>query len=360
VTVTDHRFASQLLDRAVTDPVDAITRLIGVYSTALTSHLALIARLDGYKPADLDKGLLEERSIVRLGAMRGSGYFIPTELVPVVVGATSMRRERIFRDIVGKLMDRRTYESLAKKVEKVVEGREITTADIRKEVGDERFGEHFRYVVQLMSTECRLIVTRTSGTWRSNRTFNALWSDWLPDVDPFAMDEDTARTRLAEMYFAAHGPATVEDFAWWSGLGKEAASKAADIEMPKQSGASTPKGVRLLPIWDGLFLTYKDRSPVIPDGFYDHVYDRSGNPTSVLLVDGVAAGQWDLTIERGNHEVKVAPFRTFTAGTWKLIDAEIERLATALDASDMKVVRLKKAPAIDDKWNRFMSPLKDA
>lgn len=354
---TDVQFANQLLDRTVTDPLRAIERLIGVYSTAPTSHLALIARVDGYKPEHLDKLLLEDRSIVRMGAMRGSGYFIPTGLVPTVIGATKARRETVYRNIVGKLMDRKTYEALARKVEKVLGGRELTTSDIRKEVGDDKHGEHFRYVVQLMSTECRLVTTRTSGAWRSNRTFNALWSEWLPGIDPDGEDEDEAKRKLAELYFAAHGPASVEDFAWWSGLKKEAASVVPDV-LPKTKSADRAEGVRLLPIWDGLFLTHKDRSHAVPDELYTHIYDASGNPTSVVVVDGVAAGYWDLNVDKKGHLVKVAPFERFSAATWSAIESEIERLGVAIDA-DIEVRRVAKAGPLGPEWNRFMSPLKD-
>lgn len=354
---TDVQFANQLLDRSVTDPLGAIERLIGVYSTAPTSHLALIARVDGYKPEHLDRLLLEDRSIVRMGAMRGSGYFIPTELVPTVIGATKARRETVYRSIVGKLMDRRSYEGLARKVEKVLEGRELTTSDLRKEVGDEKHGEHFRYVVQLMSTECRIVATRTSGTWRSNRTFNALWSEWLPDVDPDGEDEDKAKRKLAELYSAAHGPASVEDLAWWSGLKKGAASVVPD-NLSRSKDAGRAEGVRLLPIWDGLFLTHKDRSHAVPDELYSHVYDASGNPTSVVVVDGVAAGYWDLTVDKKRHLVKVAPFSRFSAATWGAIEVEVERLGAAIDAT-IEIRRVEHAGPLGTEWNRFMSPLKD-
>lgn len=354
---TDLQFANQLLDRRVTDPLVAIEQLIGIYSTAPTSHLGLIARIEGYRPEHLDKLLLEDRSIVRIGAMRGSGYFIPTDLVPTIIGATKARRDRVYRDIIGKLMDLKTYESLARKVEKVLAGREMTTSDIRKEIGNERTGDHIRYVVQLMSTECRLVTTRTSGTWRSNRTFNALWSEWLPDVDPDGEDEDAAKKKLAELYLASHGPASVEDLAWWSGIKKDAAA-ALPEPLPEAKRAGRAEGVRLLPIWDGLFLTHKDRSHAVPEKLYSHVYDASGNPTSVVVVDGVAAGHWDLTVAKKQHVVKVAPFTRFSSATWSAIESEIERLGVAIDA-DIEFRRVAKADPLGTEWNRFMSPLRD-
>ena len=40
--------------------------------------------------------------------------------------------------------------------------------------------------------------------------------EWLPATPPRSREESLAE--LARRYFASHGPATVRDFAWWSGL----------------------------------------------------------------------------------------------------------------------------------------------
>jgi hypothetical protein len=244
----------------------------------------------------------------------------------------------------------------------------MTTADIRKAVNDADYDKHLRYVVQLMTAQCRLVATRTSGTWRSNLTYNAVWSDWLPKVDPWKATPQKAKRDLVKLYFTAHGPATVADFAWWSGLRTEAAELVAGANLPELGDGyygslpdSRPsRGVRLLPIWDSLFLTHKDRTHAVSDEMYRYVYDASGNPTSIVVVAGVAAGHWDLSIEKGRHRVKVAPFGTFSGATWKAVRQEVERLGTILDAADIVLERCTTtAPIADAEWNRFMSPLRD-
>ena len=363
---TKAQFVNQLLDRRAPDLLQAITDLIGIYSTSPTSHLGLAARIDGFTPDALDR-LVTDKVIVRMGAMRGSGYFIPVELVPTIVAAIGTRREAIFSEIVGKMMSARTYERLAKKIEKIVAGDELTTAQIRKAVKEPRYDEHIRYVIRLMTTECRLVPTRTSGTWRSNLIYLARWSEWFPEVDPWSVEPDQARRELARRFFRAHGPATVEDFAWWSGLKKGAAEvvAAAGIDEVERGyfgaipDAKSAKGVRLLPIWDGLFLTHKDRTHAVSDELYHHVYDPSGNPTSVVVVNGVAAGHWDLKVTKSHHLIKVAPFERFSGQTKRAIGTEVERLASALGAADVELRWVKKAGPLGTEWNRFMSPLRD-
>ena len=54
-----------------------------------------------------------------------------------------------------------------------------------------------------------------------------LMDEWLPATPPRSREESLAE--LARRYFASHGPATVRDFAWWSGLA--AADAALALEM---------------------------------------------------------------------------------------------------------------------------------
>ena len=360
-------YRNQALDRKLTDPLEFIQAL-DLYSTAPTSHLGLVARVKGYEVGHLE-ALIEARAVVAMGAMRGSGYFVPVDLIPVVTGATTGRRQTVQKQAIGSGLNRRAYDRLARRVEKVLAGREMDSAAIKKEVkpkeGDEAYV--FQWVMRLMTDECRLVRTRTTGSWRSNKAVYRLWDEWLPDVDPFAMSEDHACDELARIYFDAHGPATIADFGWWSGLKKPAnvveragIPELGDGYFGRMKRVPVPTGVRLLPYWDGAFLTLRDRTHVVSDDLYGMVYDKSGNPAPVVLVDGRAQGVWSLQDDKKRMEVRAAPFRSFTAATWKEIEAEADLIARATRAPDVDVVRCSDPPPIaGGRWNLFMSPLKD-
>ena len=62
-----------------------------------------------------------------------------------------------------------------------------------------------------MAAECRIVRSTSAASWRSNRLAYAAWADWLPDLDPLAMDELSAQRELVRRYVAAYGPVDLED-----------------------------------------------------------------------------------------------------------------------------------------------------
>src|SRR5204863_3020434 len=85
---------------------------------------------------------------------------------------------------------------------------------------------------------------------------------------------------LASRYFASHGPATLRDFAWWSGLTVAQARKGiehAPLEPREADGltywaadwdaaAGSPPATFLLPNYDEYVIAYKDRALMLPPG----------------------------------------------------------------------------------------------
>jgi Winged helix DNA-binding domain len=54
-----------------------------------------------------------------------------------------------------------------------------------------------------------------------------LLEEWVPESKDLERDE--ALANMAKRYFKGHGPATVQDFVWWSGL--KVADAKAGVEM---------------------------------------------------------------------------------------------------------------------------------
>ncbi|NUT55641.1 MAG: winged helix DNA-binding domain-containing protein, partial [Thermoleophilia bacterium] len=85
--VTRHR-----LDPAAraSSPLEVARSLVCLHATdAVTVFLSVHARSDRVEPADVERALYEERSLVRLLAMRRTLWAVPRDLLPVVFAAAT-------------------------------------------------------------------------------------------------------------------------------------------------------------------------------------------------------------------------------------------------------------------------------
>jgi|ERR1044072_3328098 hypothetical protein len=115
----------------------------------------------------------------------------------------------------------------------------------------------------------------------------ALLEERAPAGKTFNRDE--ALAELTRRYFRSHGPATVQDFVWWSGLTVDDAKRGiAQVGIPRSTGTKQ-SSAHLLPAFDEYFVAYKDRQVAAgPLSTWDVL-----GPT--FIVDGIAAGKWKRT-----------------------------------------------------------------
>ena len=151
----------------------------------------------------------------------------------------------------------------------------------------------------------------------------ALFEEWVPP-HPGSRGRDQALQELATRYFISHGPATVQDFAWWSGLAMADARAGLEAASPRLEKAAVGKsvywfpghtagvgpGAWLLPGFDEYLLGYKDRDAVLDPQHAEKIIPGGNGvflPTVVL--DGRVAGTWKRTIRKRGALVTVTPFR---------------------------------------------------
>jgi hypothetical protein len=297
-----------------------------------------------------------------------------------------------------------TPEDYANAVERtlaLLQDQNLSTSQIKKALSPLKPAvEHvFSQLLSRMESEGLLIHGRTRGSWKSGQSEWAALENWLPGFDLDALSPEEARCELARRYFSSYGPASAADLRWWSGFsanetaetlkGLEAelasvqvaglpgeyfllqadleALLAAPGEHPWQDG---PR-LSLLPVWDAYMMAYRERARILDRARYDRVYDRSGNCAPVILLDGRAAGVWDLEEEPGAITVKAAFFEAPPAEVWEALRQAADRLAAALrnaagrrspSAGEEKAVLLRCAPPpslAGASQNRFHFPLRE-
>jgi hypothetical protein len=161
------------------------------------------------------------------------------------------------------------------------------------------------------------------GPMRGKQPVFVLLDEWLPAAAPLAREE--ALAALALRYFGSHGPATLQDFAWWTGLpmadaraGYEAV-KAQLLEERNgeksywRAGATPPMHVdapstHLLPGFDEYVLGYSDRSDIMEREQEKLISGVNAVFAYTMILDGRVAGTWKRTLRKSTVEITLAPF----------------------------------------------------
>jgi DNA glycosylase AlkZ-like len=165
-----------------------------------------------------------------------------------------------------------------------------------------------------------------------------LLDEWAPDArtpaDPMA--------ELAARYFTSHGPATVRDFGWWSGLSLAEVREAIERAGPALAAAeldgkaywhgagqdpgAVPDGVHLLPAFDEYTVAYSDRSVLVGGRPVPH--GDLLNP--VMVLGGLAVGLWRRSLGGGTVTIQLAPFGTISTRDRERFREEAERYGAFL------------------------------
>jgi hypothetical protein len=317
--------------------------------------------MTGFEIDALDRAIEIDRSLVRVRAMRHSVYTFPHDQLVVALTATRREGVQMMKSASRSVGD--AYFELATAVESALADAEgpLPSAEIREKVdSDKKFGGRFSLILARMAVECRVVRATNTGGWRSNRLTYARWADWLPDLDPFVLEEDDARRQLAEIYVSAYGPVELEDLRWWTGWTKTNALAAADELDLGMAGSAMRQleGVRLLPVWDVLMVAYRNRDRLFDPEHARFIYDRMGNATSVVLDEGRVVGVWDLGRTDDPLMIQVAPLDQWPSRRWDKVEEQAQRIGEMIGASTVEVARIDEPVDLSEApRNRFLSPL---
>lgn len=320
------------------DVAEVVSRVVGVQAQdQRAAALAVRARSSGLVAADVDEAAGETGSVVLTWTLRGTRHLHHRDDVRWIVGLLGPGLARPGRraeqlGIAGPVGDR-AVRVLRAALES--EG-PLTRQDVKERlapVGVDPTGQAPIHVVRRAAVEGILCVL----PGRAGAERYVLLDDWVPAgpaVPPVPPEQ--AAAELARRYLGAYGPATVDDFATWSGLGRPAARRAwaaiasettevstsaGTAEVPVahadeiRTAARRPVGLRLLGAFDSLLLGYADRTVVVPPEHAKRVNAGGGMVRPTVLADGQVVGTWTGLVD-------VDPFRPFTAAESAALDEE--------------------------------------
>jgi hypothetical protein len=294
--------------------------------------------------ADVERAF-ETGRILRTHVLRPTWHFVAATDIRWLLALTGPRVQRVIANYLRRLeLDSRTLSRGIDVIGRALGEREHLT---RRELGEElRVASlpmsGLRLALLMMHAELEAIVC--SGPRRHRQHTYALLANRAPRAVRLTRDE--ALATLCRRFFTSHGPATITDFRWWSGLTVADAKRglamnhshaveidgltywtidqpALDAEAsrtPRTSGASRTSStsrtsrphVHLLPIYDEYLVAYRDRVavPHLPTG---------GGPMSrnfqhALVINGQVAGTWRAAQTGDTVELRAIPCRRLSSG----------------------------------------------
>ena len=150
-----------------------------------------------------------------------------------------------------------------------------------------------------------------SGVMQGREATWALLSERVPTICSLTPNE--ALKQLAIKYFRSHSPASLDDFAWWSGLSKTQCKKALtlianEVEEIKVEGEAMylyhntldcpdyARKVLLLPPYDEYLIGYKSRWVALEKKHTAKAHNNFGIFKPVILHEGRVVGNWKASI----------------------------------------------------------------
>lgn len=281
-------------------------------------------RLNRATEADVERAVAE-RKIVRTWPMRRTLHFVAAAdvrwMLPLLTPRVVAGMARRLHQHVG--LDESSFTRAKKLFERALRGGRRLTRGAMYEVleagripSSDGRGLH---VIARLAQDGFLCFGPREGR---QPTF-VLLDEWVPPSRKLARDE--ALAELAARYFTSHGPATLQDFTWWSGLTAADARAATEMARPRLASetvagrtywlaASAPSvdsaapRVHLLPPFDEYVVAYRDRAAVLDPSRTKTLNPGNGVFSPTVVSGGRVVGTWRRTLKKGAVVVTPSPF----------------------------------------------------
>lgn len=351
------------------DLVTICQNVCGIQAQVMSAaHLAMWARAHHVTKGEIESALWEKRALVKTNCMRGTLHLLTAEDYPIYIAALKGSRARQLQAVMARwgvtAKESAAVEDAA--VESLGAGpmtRSLLTRQVLSRVKVRKrartwfekswWGAIYRGIVE--GKVCY-------GAQRGPEITLVRVDQWLPKMKN--IPEAEAQPILFRRFLRAYGPATVRDFAKWTGLpmrtaraamepvkhdlleveveGRSALILRQDEEQLLKSALDEPV-LRLLPNFDTYLLAHAEKDHLVERQHYKKVYRNQGWISPVVLLNGKVIGTWSLARPAKRAatlwRLEIEPFEKLSASLMKRVGAEADSLGKFLDAQWKIVVK---------------------
>ncbi len=334
-------------------PATILHQVLGLQAQVLTAAaLGMRVRSTGLHASDVNRALNDDRSIVRGWLMRGTLHVVAAEdfrwlvqlLGPVFVRASATRHTQLSLDDDVKTRGVAAIRKILTDSGPIARY-ELVDRLRRRGIALDPKTQAPIHLIGLAALHGVLCL----GPERDNGgpTY-VLVDDWVRPAR--TLSREVALGELARRYFAAYGPATVEDLGAWSGISMAEARSAvttakaslAEVTIQGQPGfvrkdrqtrvtKSAAPQVRLLPAFDAYLLGYRRRDLAVPPALQRRLQRGGGWLHPAVVVNGRAVAAWSLRKSGSRGQLDVEAFERIPRAVRAGIQAEVADIGRFLD-----------------------------
>jgi hypothetical protein len=297
-------------------------------------------RMDGATQATLDRAYADG-AILRTHAMRPTWHFVAPADIRWLLTLTSPRVHAVNASYHRKLeLDTDVLARGATVLTNALQGgKHLTRTELAaalEQAGIIRASDdRLRLTYLVMHAELEGLIC--SGAMRGKQHTYALLDERVPPAG--MLEHDEALAELTRRFFTSHGPATVKDCAWWSGLASSDVRiglelNTSQLEMARVDGqvywigsdihTAPPASpiAHLLPAYDEYTIAYKEHSAIFHPDYRELVVAAFG---IVIVIDGQIVGAWKRVIEKHHVLLTLEPFRALSEAEQQALDLAVQR-----------------------------------
>jgi hypothetical protein len=289
---------------------------------------AIGLRLPAATETDIERAIAD-RTIIRTWPLRSTLHFVAAAdvhwllefLGPRIVATAGLRHEQFGLDKTVLMRIRKVLVKALQSDQQLTRD-EIYTLLQRARISVE--GQRGYHILWRMGVD-RIICF---GARRGKQQTFTLLEEWAPKVR--VLDSDAALAELTLRYFQGHGPATLPDFVWWSGLKiSDARTGLAMVSARLESVTvndtvywmnperpsldRTGPVVSLLPGFDEYLLGYRDRSASLDLLDAQKIQPGSnGIFAATIVINGKITGTWKRVFAKKSVAISTDLFRSLT------------------------------------------------
>lgn len=345
------------------DVADIVRSLVVLHATdPATVYLSVGARSRTAEPAHVEQALYDDRTLLRLLAMRRTMFVAPVELLPVLqascADALAEKQRRTYSRFIEQAgvvdgdvrawladVENETHKALVARgaATGMQLGKDVprlrTQVNPAPEKAYSRPTSITTWVLVILGVDGRIVRGRPNGSWTSSQYTWAPTETWLPEAVA-TISADAARAELVRQWLYAFGPAPVTDITWWTGWTRTAVRKAlaqldvVEVDLDGTAGLlladdqdpiSEPEPwTALLPALDPTPMGWQSRDwylgPHAPT-----LFDRNGNVGPTIWWNGRIVGGW---AQRKDGEIVYRLLEDIGSEAESLIEADADRIAT--------------------------------